>query len=231
LHVEVLRPQLRRYEEDGRRWPVLVWTSRARIRSISSAPFGGGVGPCSWVLNAQVPLSYSRCDPQAGVAALAAGLGLDGPGVGMLTAAEVSAVECAADGGVEAAATVGLRVPTWAAAAETGDGRPGGAAEVTPVYTINPVGTINIVAMVPERLSEAALVNAVGTVTEAKTQALGDAGIEATGTATDAVCICCPEQGAAAAFGGPRSRWGAPLARAVHAAVLAGARGWASAPS
>ncbi len=43
LRVEVLRPQLRRYQEDVRTWPVLVWTSRARIRSISSAPFGGGL--------------------------------------------------------------------------------------------------------------------------------------------------------------------------------------------
>jgi adenosylcobinamide amidohydrolase len=74
-------------------------------------------------------------------------------------------------------------------------------------------------AVVPARLSDAALVNAVATATEAKVQALADLGFDATGTATDAVTIACPPAGPPAAFGGPRSRWGAPLARAVHAAL------------
>jgi adenosylcobinamide amidohydrolase len=47
-------------------------------------------------------------------------------------------------------------------------------------------------------------------------------GLDATGTATDAVCIACPDDGPRHAFGGPRSIWGARLARAVHAAVAAG---------
>ena len=45
-----------------------------------------------------------------------------------------------------------------------------------------------------------------------------------TGTATDAVCIACPDEGAPHAFGGPRSLWGARLARAVHAAGRSGIR-------
>jgi adenosylcobinamide amidohydrolase len=86
------------------------------------------------------------------------------------------------------------------------------------------VGTINLVALLPERLSDAALVNAVATVTEAKAQALWDCGIRATGTATDAMCIVCPEDGRLHDFGGPRSIWGARLARAVHGAICVGAR-------
>jgi len=66
-------------------------------------------------------------------------------------------------------------------------------------------------------------VNAVSTAAEAKAQALWDAGLEATGTATDAVCIACPEDGRLHTFGGPRSIWGSRLARAVHVAVAAGA--------
>jgi adenosylcobinamide amidohydrolase len=77
---------------------------------------------------------------------------------------------------------------------------------------------------VPQRLSDAALVNAVATITEAKTQAIRDLGLAATGTATDAVCVLCPPDGEAAAYGGPRSRWGAPLARAAYRAVLTGGR-------
>ena len=84
----------------------------------------------------------------------------------------------------------------------------------------------------PIRLTDAALVNAVATVTEAKTQALLDCGVEGTGTATDTVSLVAPAEppgdlraDASLRFGGPRSRWGAPLARAVHRAVVAGTRG------
>jgi adenosylcobinamide amidohydrolase len=87
-----------------------------------------------------------------------------------------------------------------------------------------PVGTVNVVVEVPQRLSDAALVNAVATVTEAKAQAIAGLGLAATGTPTDAVCVLCPPHGPVAVYGGPRSRWGAPLARAVHRAVIEGGR-------
>jgi adenosylcobinamide amidohydrolase len=112
------------------------------------------------------------------------------------------------DGGVSCVATVGLSVPTWASA-------PDGAFSPRP-------GTINIVVRVPVALSDAALVNAVVTATEAKTQALAEAGVPGTGTASDAVVVLC-EPGGTEPYGGPRSTWGARLARAVHAAVAAGA--------
>ena len=92
----------------------------------------------------------------------------------MLTAADVRGHRAATDGGVEVLATVGLGHPTLAAAPD--DAGP-----------VSLVGTINLVAVVPERLSDAALVNAVATVTEAKAQALADLGLDATGTATDAL--------------------------------------------
>jgi adenosylcobinamide amidohydrolase len=129
----------------------------------------------------------------------------------MLTAADVRAHATATDSGVEVEATVGLGHPTLAAAPD----------EAGPISL---VGTINLLAVVPERLSDAALVNAVATATEAKAQALRDLGHDATGTATDALCVLCPDEGRAHSFGGPRSVWGARLARAVHAAVMAGAR-------
>lgn len=130
----------------------------------------------------------------------------------MLTAADVRAVSCFTDSGVEVSATVGLGHPTWAAAPDV-------------THPVSLVGTINLVVQLPERLSDAALINAVATATEAKTQALLESGVQGTGTPTDAVCIVCPELGAPHAFGGPRSIWGARLARAVHAAVLGGLSG------
>jgi adenosylcobinamide hydrolase len=87
------------------------------------------------------------------------------------------------------------------------------------------VGTINVLAVVPAALSDGALVNAVVTATEAKAQALAEAGVRATGTASDAICVACPV-GEGDPFGGPRSIWGSRLARAVRAAVAAGTADW-----
>jgi adenosylcobinamide hydrolase len=209
--------QLRSRDEPYGAMPVLVVPFPTPRRVVSSAPWGGGLGLRRFVLNAQVPPSYSRHDPDAHLAAIAGRLGLVGPGVGMLTAAAVEAARSGADSGVEVIATVGLGHPIRAAApAGPGDrGAPGkGEAQAT-------AGTINLIAVLPVRLSDAALVNAVATATEAKVQALRDLGFDATGTATDAVAIACPAVGPPEPFGGPRSPWGGRLARAVHAAMVA----------
>jgi adenosylcobinamide amidohydrolase len=85
--------------------------------------------------------------------------------------------------------------------------------------------TSSLLSQVP--LTDAALVNAVMTLTEAKTQAVLDAGFPGTGTATDSVCVAVP-LGEGEAFAGPRSTWGARLARATYEAVLAGSRQYAA---
>ena len=205
--------ELRWREEEGNALPVIVVRFARPVRAVSSAPLGGGIGLRRFVVNAQVPGSYARRDPDAHLRAIAAGFGLGGNGVGMLTAAEVRGARRAGDGGVVVLATVGLGHPILAAAPPE-DAGPWGEAQPA-------IGTINVVAWVPARLSDAALVNAVATATEAKVQALSGLGLDATGTATDAVCIACPAGGVPEPFGGPRSPWGARLARAVWAAVSA----------
>lgn len=211
-------------EEDGARLAATVWRAGDGWRAVSSAMAGGGIGPVRWVLNAQVAGGYTRMDPVAHLAELAAAHGLTGRGVGMLTAASVDRTVQREDGGVHASATVGLRVPTWAAAPEGAADR-----ELAPIRLDAPVpraglpGTVNIVVAVPVPLGDAALVNAVVTATEAKTQALLEAGYRCTGTASDAVCVAAPDTGDEEPFAGPRSVWGARIARAVHAAVHAGA--------
>jgi adenosylcobinamide amidohydrolase len=210
-----MRLEMHWRQEGAAPLPVAIWRAGPGWRMIASGVAGGGLGQRRWVLNAQVPPDYSRTDPAAHVGELAADLSLRGDGVGLLTAASVTAVVAREDEGVHAAATVGLRVPTWAAA-------PAGTAdrELGPIW--HP-GTINIVVAVPVPLSDAAYVNAVITATEAKTQALLEAGVEATGTASDAIVVAAPIAGDPEDFAGPRSRWGARIARAVHAAVHAGA--------
>ena len=187
-----------------------VWRCPQPCLAISSAPLGGGLGERSWVLNATVPTDYARLDPEVHLAEIADELGLTGAGVGMLTAVDVRDVVHESDGGVRVSVTTGLGgYPTWAAA---------------PDATGTRVGTINAVCWLPVRLSDAALVNAVATVAEAKAQAMFEAGVPGTGTATDATVLLCPLDGPAESYGGPRSAIGAPLARAVHAAVAAGLR-------
>ncbi|WP_456244632.1 adenosylcobinamide amidohydrolase [Longispora urticae] len=203
--------------ESGSQIPILYWRLPAPMTAVSSGVHGGGLGVRDWVLNATVPMSYSRSDPAAHVGELAAGLGLTGPGVGLLTGVDVRDVVSAVDGGVSAHVTVGLGAPAWAAAPD------GHLRRLTP-------GTVNIVCFLPVRLSDAALVNAVATVAEAKAQAIWELGIAATGTASDASCLLCPVAGDPEPYGGPRSEWGARVARAVHSAVLAGGKDWLARP-
>jgi adenosylcobinamide amidohydrolase len=206
----IIQPERHARAEDGLDLPYLVWRLPTPCRVVSSAVLGGGIGERAWILNAQVRHGYDRLDPAEHLRELAEATGLRGEGVGLLTAADVDAVQSTTDGGSRVDATVGIRVPTWAAA-------PDGAAAIVPA-----AGTINVVGFVPVPLTDGALVNLATTATEAKTQALLDAGVPGTGTATDAVCIVSPPGDAVELFGGPRSVWGARLARAVHAAVLGG---------
>jgi adenosylcobinamide hydrolase len=211
--------------EDGTELAMALWRLRSPLLALSSAPYGGGWGVRHWILAAQVGGGYDRPDPAAHLAGLARELDLAGPGIGMLTAVDVRQFAVGQEDGVAVAATVGLSHPSWAAAA-AGPADPasatpsGGAAGVA--------GTVNIVAVLSQRLSPAALVNAVMTATEAKSQALWEAGLAGTGTPSDALAILCPPDGPAEAYGGPRSRWGSRLARAVHRAVLEGSRGAAA---
>jgi adenosylcobinamide hydrolase len=201
-------PEVRRVGDSN--LPVLCWELAAPMRAIASAPRGGGLGARRWVINAQVPSDYSRTDIDQHLDDLARDLGLVGDGVGFLTAAPVDAFTTAVEGGVQVFATVGLEHPTWAA---DDDDVPSGTS----------AGTINVIAFVPARLDDAAFVNAVATVTEAKAQALFHRDVPGTGTASDAVCVLSPTRGPVERFAGPRSPIGSQLARATLKAVSEGA--------
>lgn len=213
-----MRPELLFREEGGHDVPLQVWRLPGAFPTISSGPLGGGLTARQWVINATVPMSYDRDDPDAHLAEMAVDLGLTGPGAGLMTGVDVARMVTAEDMGVRVWATVGL-------------GRPIPAAAATVAESAVHVGTINIVALVPARLADAALVNAVATVTEAKVQAMIDLGYAATGTATDAVCVLADPSGEPAAYGGPRSQWGAPLARAAYEAVMIGGREFQADPT
>jgi len=207
-------------------------------RCVSSAVLGGGLGWVRTWLDLQVERPYTRTDPD--VHLLQESADLPAPVVGMLTAARVARFQRAVVGGAHSVATVGVGHALAAAgnrprvvpvAAPSGDGQ----AAALPAATIDrprampAAGTINLLVVVDEPLTDAGLVNALQTAVEAKAQALAAAGVRAanadgyaTGTATDSVCVACPP-GAQVPFAGPVTRIGAELALAVLEAVRSGA--------
>jgi adenosylcobinamide amidohydrolase len=194
---------------------ALVVDFRGERRALASAVLGGGLGAARAWLNATVAGDYARTDPAEDLASRALVMGLPTPVVGMLTAVDVRAHEDAEHGAARTIATVGIGHPLAAAGR-----RP---------RAVPAAGTINLLVVVDEPLDDAALVGAAQTAIEAKVQALADAGVRAgnaagfaTGTATDALCIAALP-GGGIPFAGPATRVGADIARAVHAAVLAGA--------
>ena len=75
-------------------------------------------------------------------------------------------------------------------------------------------GTINIVAVVPEHLSRATMINAVATATEAKAQALWDCGIAATARVRTRCASSVPTM-VRPILRRPAARWGSRLALAL----------------
>lgn len=200
-------------------WPddALLASFDAPLRCLSSGVLNGGFHTARHWLNLQVGHDYARTDPAAHLAEAAAARGLDPDEVvGMLTAADVRAGVRRDRGQACGVATVGI-------------GQPLAAAGRRPRH-IPRAGTINVLVVVDAPLSDAALVAAVQTATEAKAQALADTGVgalnhdgPATGTATDAVCVAVPP-GGTVPFAGPATAVGAAIALAVHGAVTSGAR-------
>lgn len=226
------RPQLVDPHADDR--GLLLWRLDRPLAALSSAAVGGGLRHASWVVNVAVALDYSRTDLAAHADELSDRLGLAGPGITLFTAADIRRWARGHHGDAVVDATVGITKPTWAADPEGGwnDWRP---------------GTINLVAHLPGPLAGGAAVNAVMTMTEAKTQDILEAGIKGTGTASDAVVVLWPGASGEAseeprrtiqatgtppepagsetiAFCGPRSPLGSDLAIATHDAVTQGIR-------
>jgi adenosylcobinamide hydrolase len=186
-------------------------------RCLSSAVVGGGLREARAWLNLQVPHGYARMDPDVHLREEMAARALDPAAtLGAMTAARVDRATAHAEpDAARAVATVGIGVPLAAAGRR--------------LRGVPAVNTINLLVVVEEPLTDAALVYAVQTATEAKAQALADAGIAAanhdgfaTGTATDSICIAAAP-GQREPFAGPMSAAGAAIARCVHRAVLAGA--------
>lgn len=172
---------------------ALIVTSDRPFHTVSSSLFGGGCQQKKYLVNAQVPHGYSSADPWRDLEQRVHDLGLPiEETAGMMTAADVDQVV----EGVAFGDQFCLR--TYVTAGVGNAARAGVRRKTYPGYI---AGTINIIVAIDGRLTEAALINAVITITEAKTAALQDSGIvirdgserTATGTTTDAVIVAATQ--------------------------------------
>jgi len=216
----------------------LWFQSETLLRTLNSSPWGGGFGGHMNIVNRQVDKFYRAEDPIAEMNAFLMQEELNpAETAGMLTAAWVK--------------DVGISSLSWEAVEESdgvgagGSGRSGGgegslqvSAYVTvglgnkaragaelPAHSLYP-GTINIILLIDGQLTDAAMVNAVITATEAKAAALQDLNVHkdgrfATGTTTDAVLIAATDRGRMHAYAGTATQLGYLIGRTVYEGTIA----------
>jgi adenosylcobinamide hydrolase len=214
-------------------------TSENPLRTLNSSPWGEGFGYHRVVMNRQVDKTYNETDPSVEMEAFIAREGLDPHDTaGMLTAAWVKDVgyhelawppsdsneysEHPTDAPQD---TELLRVAAWVT---VGLGNKARAGATLPASALYP-GTINTIVVIEGHLTDAAMVNAVITATEAKAAALQALNIRindqiATGTSTDAVLIAATGRGMTYRYAGTATTVGYLIGRTVYEAIMASAQ-------
>ncbi|WP_310195189.1 adenosylcobinamide amidohydrolase [Bacillus sp. 3255] len=209
------------------------------LRTLNSSPWGGGFGMHTALMNRQVDKLYNEADPLSEMDAFMRREGLSpGETAGMLTAAMVKdagyrTLTWTGDGVEElgharssAHEQERLHVCAWVT---VGLGNKARAGAVLPAASLYP-GTINTILVIDAQLTDAAMVNAVITATEAKAAALHDLGIvtadgkPATGTTTDAVLVAATGRGRTYSYAGTATAVGYMIGRTVYEAIMASGR-------
>lgn len=194
--------------------------------AVSSGIIGGGLGSKQYFINRQVEAGYCAGRPEEELAAFLATTFQEYKNSG---GSDWTALMTAAH--VEDACFIRLaRLDCQAAVIVTAGVNNACAAGITPHCTlgsrVNVLGTINIMAFLSHALSNGALVNAVQTVTEAKTQTLCELGVRcpitgayASGTSTDAVIVAAANTPFCHPYAGPATLMGYLLAFGVRKAL------------
>ncbi|WP_284641985.1 adenosylcobinamide amidohydrolase [Paenibacillus silviterrae] len=190
-------------------------------RTLNSSPWGGGLGYHQYIINQQVDLMYNCDDPIAEMESFLEAQRLETRETAcLMTAAHVveAAVESAAYGEAQVTGivTVGL----------SNKARAGLALPRPQLYP----GTINTIVLVRGSMTDAAMVNAVMTATEAKAAALqalderieGD--LHATGTTSDAVLIAALGGEPLHRYAGTVTEVGYLIGRTVYESTMAAGR-------
>jgi len=206
---------------------AVLLVAEAPLRVASTAVVNGGLTSARSIVNLHVSKDDPCADPAGMIATYGARAGLPPPWVGLLTAAPTAEARtgfaATATSRALAVVTTGLSNPCSA-----------GQQHFLPAGALAHLGTINIVVVVDGDPSPAALLNAMTTVTEAKTLILIQAGVRcgdvpATGTSTDAIVVGATGRGVHHEYGGPATDLGWSVARAARAALEPAVARWQAA--
>ncbi|MGZ4905119.1 MAG: adenosylcobinamide amidohydrolase [Halobacteriota archaeon] len=172
-----------------------VLVLKGNFEALSSG-VDGGRRAVKNILNIQVPHDFSHDDPKSYIAGIAASLALKRGYLALLTAVEMKNIRILSDACVTVFVTAGLTNPSS-------------------------FGTINIIIISSETLSEGAIAGTIITGTEAKTRALIDKGLEFTGTTSDAVIVAYENngEGEPILYSGPATPFGNRVAKLVRLGV------------
>ena len=177
--------------------PVHIWVGFSTEHPVlSSAVYNGGECAASNILIMKVANNFESTKqivqtPENTLAECCRQLRLGGTTVGMMTSASMDSFRRVTRlaQGVEISAMVTAGISNACCAGDRAD---------WPTFQVddNPAGTINIIITTNARLSDAAMVESVMIVTEAKTVAMRQLGVKstvsgviATGTGTDAIAV------------------------------------------
>lgn len=205
---------------------LLCVRSESPLYTLASSVCGGGFGWRTALLNREVDKSYRCDDPHTEMERYVRACGFNpGETAAMLTAARV------ADYGRGEQTLAGkdgkqLAVCGWVTVGLGNAARAGMTASADRLYP----GTINTIVVVDGAMSDAAMVGAIITATEAKTAALQQLGVAvdgteslATGTTTDAVIVAATQRGVRYDYAGTATKLGYMVGRVVYDATIASA--------
>lgn len=200
----------------------LAILSNKPLRVLSSAVLNGGLTKATEIINIHVPEGCDveiHEDPESFLKKTAKNLGLTPThAVGIMTAADVRNVEVLVQKHQK------MTLVTFTTAG-VGYSAMAGEATIskTPTITIEKTGTINIVLIVDGYLTDSCMVDAVKTVTEAKTVALREldvrsrfSGDPASGTVTDSVVVACTRRGKPIKYAGTATTLGELISKSVR---------------
>jgi adenosylcobinamide hydrolase len=172
-----------------------VLVIKGNFEALSSG-VNGGRRAVNNILNIRVPRDFSHDDPKSYIEGVAASMTLEGDCLALLTAVEMKNVRILSGACVTVFVTAGLTNPSS-------------------------FGTINIIVISSETLSEGAIAGTIITATEAKTRALIDKGLQFTGTTSDAIIVAYEDstEGEPILYSGLATPFGSTVAKLVRLGV------------
>ncbi|MCL1811045.1 MAG: bifunctional adenosylcobinamide hydrolase/alpha-ribazole phosphatase CbiS [Methanomassiliicoccaceae archaeon] len=208
--------------EDGEMATAVVYLSE-EMEVLSSAVKNSGHTVTDTLFVAQVPHHYMTDDPVRDIEVIMAKHGIPDHAVGFMTAAEVKYVFSAIKTdyeGMETFAAVTAGLSNHVVAGELLENWEERFRISMERYRMLVGGTINIIGISPVPLTDAAKVNIMMPMIEAKSAAMSILGYRETGTTSDAIAIVSPIGDGRETNAGTGVPLGISMARSVKAAVI-----------